>query len=70
MYSLPILLMMVLKLIMMIMSSFDDDDYHLMMIKTTRIAEVQNLIPRLDRNLSRSTLTNYDKDGHEDGHDS
>ena len=61
---------MVLKLIMMIMLSFDDDDYHLMMIKTARIAEVQNLIPRLDRNLSRSTLTNYDKDGHEDGHDS
>ena len=62
--------MMVLKLIMMIMSSFDDDDYHLMMIKTVRIAEVQNLFPRLDRNLSRSALTNYDKDGHEDGHDS
>ena len=37
-----------------------------MMVMTKRKEQVQNLIPRLDRNLSRSALTNDDEDGDDD----
>ena len=38
----------------------------IMMVMTKRKEQVQNLIPRLDRNLSRSALTNDDEDGDDD----
>ena len=38
----------------------------IMMIMPKRKEQVQNLIPRLDRNLSRSALTNDDEDGDDD----
>ena len=41
----------------------------MMMIMTKRKEQVQNLIPRLDRNLSRSALTNDYEEGDDDVED-
>ena len=41
----------------------------IMMVMTKRKEQVQNLIPRLDRNRSRSALTNDDEEGDDDVED-